>query len=48
MNMIFGDNYILIHPEDLGKEFNSLYANKNIIAIDETVIERTLKNKPND
>lgn len=41
MNMIFGDNYILIHPEDLGKEFNSLYANKNIIAIDETVIERT-------
>ena len=41
VNMIFGDNYTLIHPEELGREFNSQYASKNIIAIDETVIERT-------
>lgn len=41
INMIFGDNYTLIHPEELGREFNSQYASKNIIAIDETVIERT-------
>ena len=41
INMIFGDNYVLIDPGELGKEFNSIYANKNIIAIDETVIERT-------
>lgn len=41
INMIFGDNYVLIGPEDLGKAFNSHYANKNIIAIDETLIEKT-------
>lgn len=41
INMIFGDNYILIHPEELSKDFNSLYANKNIISIDETVIDKT-------
>lgn len=41
LNMIFGDNYVQIGPEDLGKAFNSHYANKNIIAIDETLIEKT-------
>lgn len=41
INMIFGDNYILIHPEDISKDFNSQYANKNIISIDETVIDKT-------
>jgi hypothetical protein len=41
IHMIFGDNYVLIDPSELGKEFNSIYANKNIIAIDETVIEKT-------
>lgn len=39
--MIFGDNYVQIGPEDLGKAFNSHYASKNIIAIDETLIEKT-------
>lgn len=38
--MIFGDNYILINPEDLHSQFNSSYATKNIIAIDETVIDK--------
>ena len=41
LNMIFGDNYVQIGPEDLGKAFNSHYASKNIIAIDETLIEKT-------
>ena len=40
INMIFGDNYILINPEDLHSQFNSSYATKNIIAIDETVIDK--------
>lgn len=40
VNMIFGDNYILINPEDLHSQFNSSYATKNIIAIDETVIDK--------
>lgn len=40
MEMIFGDNFILINPDDLSGTFNSNYASKNIIAIDETVIDR--------
>lgn len=40
MDMIFGDNFILINPDDLSGMFNSNYASKNIIAIDETVIDR--------
>jgi len=39
--MIFGDNFIQINPEDLSSQFNSSYASKNIIAIDETVIEKS-------
>ena len=41
INMIFGDNYVMIDPGELGREFNSQYANKNIISIDETVIDKT-------
>lgn len=40
IEMIFGDNYILINPEDLSSSFNSSYATKNIIAIEETLIEK--------
>lgn len=40
LHMIFGDNYCLINPEDLSSSFNSAYATKNIIAIDETVIDK--------
>lgn len=41
MQMIFGDNFIQINPEDLSSQFNSSYASKNIIALDETVIEKS-------
>lgn len=40
LNMMFGDNYILISPHDLSNSFNDIYATKNIIGIDETVIEK--------
>lgn len=40
MQMIFGDNFVLINPEDLAASFNSSYATKNIITIDETVIDK--------
>lgn len=41
MQMIFGDNFIQINPEDLSSQFNSVYASKNVIALDETVIEKS-------
>jgi hypothetical protein len=40
LELIFGDNYVLIKPDDLNNSFNHLYATKNVIAIDETVIEK--------
>lgn len=41
LSIIFGDNYTMITPQDLESSFNSMYANKNIIAIDETVIDKS-------
>jgi hypothetical protein len=41
MQMIFGDNFIQINPEDLTSQFNSVYATKNLIALDETVIDKS-------
>lgn len=41
ISIIFGDNYVLINPEDLSLNFNSVYANKNIIGIDETVVDKS-------
>lgn len=40
ISVLFGDNYILVNPEEIGGQFNSGYASKNIIGIDETVIEK--------
>lgn len=40
IEMIFGNNYINIRPEDLTGHFNAIYATSNIIGIDETVIEK--------
>jgi hypothetical protein len=40
MEMIFGNNYINIRPEDVTGPFNAIYATSNIIGIDETVIEK--------
>lgn len=42
LNMIFGDNMANIAPEDLAGSFNHLYATSNIIAIEETLIEKSL------
>ena len=41
IHMIFGENSILISPTDLTSNFNSIYATKNIIMVDETVIEKS-------
>lgn len=40
MEMIFGNNSILISPEDLLRPFNSNYATKNVVLIDETFMEK--------
>lgn len=42
IEMIFGGNYVLISPDDLTKNFNSNYATKNIIAIEETFLEKQM------
>lgn len=41
MQILFGDNFIQINPEDLNSAFNSIYATKNLIALDETVIDKS-------
>lgn len=41
IQMIFGENSVMISPDELAASFNSMYANKNIIMIDETVVEKT-------
>lgn len=38
--MLFGGNYVLISPDDLTGKFNSSYATKNVIAIEETFVEK--------
>lgn len=40
IQMIFGDNSTLINPTDLMSSFNDAYATKNIVMIDETVIDK--------
>lgn len=42
LEMIFGDNYVLISPEMLVKEFNLSYATKNIIAMEEAFVEKQM------
>lgn len=42
LNMVFGANMVNINPEDLVGSFNSAYANSNIIAVEETLIEKTV------
>lgn len=42
LEMIFGGNYVLISPDDLTKNFNSNYATKNIIAIEESFVEKQM------
>jgi hypothetical protein len=40
LNMIFSDNFTVLTPEVFKSDFNSMYAYANIIAIEETKIER--------
>ena len=42
LNMIFGDNMVNISPEDLTGSFNHIYATSNIIAVEETLIEKAI------
>ena len=42
LNMIFGANLVLINPDDLVNSFNASYAIANIIAVEETLIEKSL------
>lgn len=41
IQMIFGDNAISINPEMITSQFNAIYATKNLILIDETVMEKS-------
>lgn len=41
MSMIFGNNSVLISPDELTHSFNSSYATKNIVMVDETIIEKS-------
>ena len=36
LNIIFGESMVVVNPKDIGSEFNSAYANKNIVAIEES------------
>jgi hypothetical protein len=40
LNMIFGENMVVIDPNDITSSFNSLYAYSNIIAVEETMIDK--------
>jgi len=42
LNIIFGDNVANISPEDLTGSFNHVYATSNIVAIEETLIEKSI------
>jgi len=36
LNILFGANMVIINPQDIGSSFNGSYADKNIIAIEES------------
>lgn len=40
VQMIFGQSSVMVSPTEITRDFNSLYANKNIIMIDEAVAEK--------
>lgn len=42
LNMVFGNNMVNINPEDLTSQFNGSYATSNIIAVEETLIEKSV------
>lgn len=40
LSMLFGANYVQVSPDDLTSDFNVIYATKNVIGVDETVIDK--------
>jgi len=42
LNMIFGANMVMIEPDVIGSTFNGEYATSNIIAIDETILDKQI------
>lgn len=42
MNMLFGENMVMIEPDVIGGSFNGEYAIANIIGIDETIIDKQI------
>lgn len=45
INMIFGDNYVSVKPDEIDDKFNEIYANKNIISIEEAIITPNMGEK---
>jgi len=41
LQMIFSDNLVMVDPHNLSSQFNYIYASKNIIMVDETIVEKT-------
>ena len=39
LSIIFGENSVILNPEDLSNQFNGSYANKNILIIEESKFE---------
>lgn len=39
LKMLFGDNMVIINPENISSQFNSSYATKNIAAIEESLFD---------
>lgn len=42
LNMLFGANMVMIEPDVIGSTFNGEYATSNVIAIDETVLDKQI------
>ncbi len=42
LNMLFGSNMVMIEPDVIGSTFNGEYATSNIIAIDETILDKQI------
>jgi len=40
LSMLFGDNLVNVDPSDLANQFNHIYATKNIITVEETIIDK--------
>jgi len=41
LSQIFGDNMAIVRSEDLISDFTSLYASKNVICVDETILDKS-------